>query len=77
MAMRLCRPRSLAYRHNILRAQFDPLTMQEEEALTMVLYSRADTWLGWGEAREVDRPLMSLGRIFPLSMHGLAQTFEV
>ena len=29
--------------------QFDPLTMQEEEALTMVLYSRADTWLGWGE----------------------------
>ena len=37
---------------NILRAQFDPLTLQEEEALTMVLYSRADTWLGWGETRE-------------------------
>ncbi len=59
-----------------LRAQFDPLTLQEEESLTMVLYSRADTWLGWGEAREADRPLTSLGRIFQLSLHGLNQTFR-
>ena len=59
-----------------LRAQFDPLNLQEEEALTMVLYSRADTWLGWGEAREADRPLQSLGRIFQLSFHGLSQTFR-
>src|SRR5271170_474911 len=58
---------------NILRAQFDPLTMQEEEALTMVLYSRADTWLGWGETREPDRPLTSLGRIFKLAFRGLKQ----
>ena len=57
-----------------LRAQFEPLSLQEEEALTMVLYSRADTWLGWGEAREVDRPLRSLLRIFQLSMRGLSQT---
>jgi cellulose synthase (UDP-forming) len=57
-----------------LRAQFDPLTLQEEEALTMVLYSRADTWLGWGEARDTDRPLRSLGRIFTISMHGLSIT---
>ena len=62
-------------RNNILRAQFEALNMQEEEALTMVLYSRADTWLGWGEAREVDRPMQSLARIFMLSMHGLALTF--
>ncbi len=58
----------------VLRAQFDPLTMQEEEALTMVLYSRADTWLGWGEAREVDRPLSSMLRILKLSIKGLNQT---
>lgn len=57
-----------------LRAQFDPLTLQEEEALTMVLYSRADTWLGWGEARETDHPMRSLGRIFKISMHGLSMT---
>jgi cellulose synthase (UDP-forming) len=59
---------------NILRAQFDPLTLQEEEALTMVLYSRADTWLGWGETREPDKPLTSLGRIFKLAFYGLQQT---
>ena len=59
-----------------LRAQFEPLSLQEEEALTMVLYSRADTWLGWGEAREADRPLTSLGRIFQLSFFGLRQTIR-
>ena len=32
-----------------LRAQFNPLTMQEDEALTMLLYSRADSWLGWNK----------------------------
>jgi cellulose synthase (UDP-forming) len=57
-----------------LRAHFDPLTTQEEEALTMVLYSRADTWLGWGESREVDRPLTSLWRILQLSVFGLNRT---
>jgi cellulose synthase (UDP-forming) len=66
----------IGVRNNVLRARFDPLTMQEEEALTMVLYSRADTWLGWGESREADRPLKSLGLIFQLSWHGLSQTFR-
>ena len=60
----------------VLRAQFDALTLQEEEALTMVLYSRADTWLGWGESREPDRPLSSLARIFQISIHGLARTAQ-
>jgi cellulose synthase (UDP-forming) len=62
---------------NVLRVQFDPLNLQEEEALTMVLYSRADTWLGWGEAREPDRPLRSLGRIFRLAVNGFRQTIRV
>jgi cellulose synthase (UDP-forming) len=60
----------------VLRAYFDPLTIQEEEALTMVLYSRADTWLGWGESREVDRPLLSMWRILQLSVHGLKQAIR-
>ncbi|WP_158794114.1 UDP-forming cellulose synthase catalytic subunit [Granulicella sp. L60] len=59
---------------NVLRAQFDPLNLQEEEALTMVLYSRADTWLGWGENREPDKPLTSLLRIFQLAFHGFKQS---
>jgi cellulose synthase (UDP-forming) len=62
---------------NVLRVQFDPLNLQEEEALTMVLYSRADTWLGWGESREPDRPLKSLFRIFRLAFHGFRQTVRV
>jgi cellulose synthase (UDP-forming) len=66
----------IGVRDNVLRAQFDPLTLQEEEALTMVLYSRADTWLGWGESREADRPMKSLGLIFQLSLHGLSQTLR-
>lgn len=57
-----------------LRAQFDPLTIQEEETLTQVLYSRADTWLGWGETREPDRPLRSLARIMLLAVIGLKET---
>ncbi len=61
---------------NVLRVQFDPLNLQEEEALTMVLYSRADTWLGWGDKREPDKPLRSLGRIFLLAIHGFRQTIR-
>ncbi len=59
-----------------LRAQFNTLTIEEEETLTQVLYSRADTWLGWGESREPDRPLRSLLRIFTLAFTGLKQTFR-
>ncbi|MBB5338266.1 UDP-forming cellulose synthase catalytic subunit [Tunturiibacter gelidoferens] len=59
-----------------LRAQFDPLTLQQEEALTMVLYSRADTWLGLDETREADRPLTSLRHIVQLAGHGFARTFR-
>ena len=61
---------------DILRVHFEGLSIAEEEVLTMVLYSRADSWLGWGESRESDNVLNSLGRIFQISMHGLAQAFR-
>jgi cellulose synthase (UDP-forming) len=57
-----------------LRARFDSLSLQEDEALTMILYSRADAWLGLGEAREADNPVSSLGNILRLSLRGVAQT---
>ena len=57
----------------MLRVRFENLTIAEQEVLTMVLYSRADSWLGWGESRESDNVLHSLGRIFQISMHGLAR----
>jgi cellulose synthase (UDP-forming) len=58
-----------------LRARFDSLNLQEDEALTMILYSRADAWLGLGESYETDRPVRSLGRILRLSIHGLTHSF--
>jgi cellulose synthase (UDP-forming) len=57
--------------NGVLRLQFEPLTISEEEMLTMVLFSRADSWLGWGESREVDQPLKSLGRIIRIAFRGL------
>ena len=60
----------------ILRVRFDELTLAEQEVITRVLYSRADSWLGWGEARESDNVLNSLGRIFQLSISGLKSTFK-
>jgi cellulose synthase (UDP-forming) len=61
---------------SVQRLHFEELTIAEQEVLTMVLYSRADSWLGWGQGRESDDVLTSLGRIFQISMHGLAMTFK-
>ena len=61
--------------NGVLRMQFEPLTVPEEEMLTMVLFSRADSWLGWGESREVDQPLRSLGRIIRIAYRGLGMAF--
>jgi cellulose synthase (UDP-forming) len=58
---------------SVLRVHFHDLTLAEQEVLTMVLYSRADSWLGWGESRESDNALRSLARIFQISMQGLLQ----
>ncbi len=57
-----------------LRVQFDALSLAEDEALTMVLYSRADTWLGWDDSRERDHPVRSFVRIVRLAFRGLRQT---
>jgi len=66
----------VSFDSNALRIKFNELTIPEQELLTMVLYSRADTWLGWGESRQVDQPMQSLARIFALSMQGLRMTFK-
>jgi cellulose synthase (UDP-forming) len=61
---------------SVLRVRFQDLTIAEQEVLTMVLYSRADSWLGWGESRETDDPMRSMARIFKISFRGLLQTFR-
>jgi cellulose synthase (UDP-forming) len=46
----------------VLRLAFVDLTLDQEAALTRVIYSRADSWLNWRETRETDSPFRSWGR---------------
>jgi cellulose synthase (UDP-forming) len=66
----------VALEDSILRVNFKDLTIAEQEVLTRALYSRADSWLGWGQGRESDHVLRSLVRIFQISMHGLKATLQ-
>ncbi len=61
---------------SVQRVRFDDLSIAEEEVLTMVLYSRADSWLGSGESHKGDDVVSSLGKVFLISMHGLVSTFK-
>jgi cellulose synthase (UDP-forming) len=54
-----------------LGIKFSKLTIHEEELLTLVLYSRADTWLARSENRQVDRPFISFLRLVKLSVRGV------
>jgi cellulose synthase (UDP-forming) len=66
----------LSVEGSVLRVCFGDLTIAEQEVLAMVLYSRADSWLGWGESREPDDVMKSMARIFAISFKGMAQTFQ-
>ena len=54
-----------------LRLKYERLSVEEEELMTLILYSRADTWLTQSEKREVDRPLRSFGHLVALSVKGV------
>ncbi len=56
-----------------LRVAFQLDTIPEQEVLTRALYSRADAWLHSANLKEVDRPLISLGRVMVLSTYGIYQ----
>ncbi|MCL6463157.1 MAG: UDP-forming cellulose synthase catalytic subunit [Acidobacterium ailaaui] len=55
-----------------LRLHHAELSLEEEEMLTLVLYSGADTWLSRSEQREPDRPMRSFLRLVRLSVKGVA-----
>jgi cellulose synthase (UDP-forming) len=55
------------------RVQFSLPTIPEQETLTRALYSRADAWISPLALKEVDRPLVSLWRVFVLSLYGIRQ----
>ncbi|HEX3940402.1 MAG TPA: UDP-forming cellulose synthase catalytic subunit [Acidobacteriaceae bacterium] len=54
-----------------LRVQYSKLSIEQEELLTLVLYSGADTWLSRGQRREPDRPLRSFWHLIGLSVIGV------
>jgi cellulose synthase (UDP-forming) len=54
-----------------LRLQFGALNSAQEEDLTRILYSRADSWLTYADQRERDRPLRSLFLLMRLSVRGV------
>jgi len=50
---------------SMLRVCLRNLTIEEQEMLTIALFSPADSWLGLGVARQSDNVLRSLGGILP------------
>jgi cellulose synthase (UDP-forming) len=59
-----------------VRLEFSMPTIAEQVTLTSALYSRADAWLVPRESREIDRPLVSLGRVIVLSGIGIWEVFK-
>src|ERR1700677_378926 len=54
-----------------LRLKYERFSIEQEELMTLILYSRADTWLPQNDKREVDRPLRSFGHLMALSVKGV------
>ena len=59
-----------------LRLSFSLPTIVEQETMARALYSRADAWIGSLENKEIDRPLVSLGRVIRLSLYGIHQVLR-
>ncbi len=59
-----------------LQVKYEALSTEEEEMLTLVLYSRADTWLSRSETRVTDRPLHSFLRLLQLSWRGIGYAIK-
>jgi cellulose synthase (UDP-forming) len=63
--------RVVGARGNDLQAKFEPMTEDEKEVLTLVLYADADAWLSRAANRQMDRPMHSFGRLVQLSVNGV------
>jgi len=64
-------PRIVVLADKIIRIDFGELSLEQEEVLTRVLYSRADSWIDWGKHREEDRPLRTYGRLLGVALQGM------
>ncbi len=54
-----------------LRLKYAPLSMEQREQLTLVLYTDADAWLARIEHRKMDQPMKSFLRLVSLSVRGV------
>ncbi len=54
-----------------MRFRFALTSLEQEEAVTKVIFSRADAWLSWPENQVQDRPLHSLLRLLLLSIQAI------
>jgi cellulose synthase catalytic subunit (UDP-forming) len=54
-----------------LRLKYGHFSVEQEELMTLILYSRADAWLAPDAKREEDKPLRSFGRLMALSVKGV------
>ncbi len=64
-------PRIVNQSEKTIRIDFGELNLEQEEVLTRVLYSRADSWIDWGKHREEDRPLRTYGRLLGVALQGM------
>jgi cellulose synthase (UDP-forming) len=64
-------PSIIAVGDKTVRIDFGDLNLEQEEVLTRVLYSRADSWIDWGKHREEDRPLRTYGRLLGVALQGM------
>jgi cellulose synthase (UDP-forming) len=62
-------------RDGIVRLQHDELTLQQEEQLTVTLYTAPDTWLKQIMSVEPDRPFRGALRIMGISIRGIGYAF--
>ncbi|MBI1352977.1 MAG: UDP-forming cellulose synthase catalytic subunit [Acidobacteria bacterium] len=53
-----------------VRVSFEGLTLDDDQQLTRLIYSRADAWMDWDKDYERDRPLRSLAQLAGLAVRG-------
>ncbi|OBS09055.1 UDP-forming cellulose synthase catalytic subunit [Acidihalobacter prosperus] len=58
---------------NLMRLRFSDLNNEQTGDLVRIIYGRADAWVGWGEARQEDRPWRSLVQVGLLAIVGVGR----
>ncbi|MBI4909624.1 MAG: UDP-forming cellulose synthase catalytic subunit [Acidobacteria bacterium] len=56
----------------LVALHFEFSTLAEHEALTRIVFGRADAWLSWTAGRQEDRLIRSFGRVAATSLRGIA-----